>query len=311
MLNIPFRCERSISIDKHISLVSPVIGNFHTWQQWSPWMCMEKECSVKIEGSIGEVGHRQAWDGERIGSGKMVMTSKSDAGFKYDLEFLKPWKSKSTVEFKFEGVGGETKVTWLMNGGVPIYLFFLRKMMRAWVGSDYERGLKMLKEYLETGSVSTDTQVAGQQEKAGFHYLGIRKSSSIEEMPALMSKDFGHLMELVGKGEIAEPKDVVAFYHKWDLLKQRCDFTSALVYDEAPKTTKKLISGMFPDHRVLQVVHTGAYDHLGNAWSTAMSEQRSKKLKVNKKVPWYERYLNNPEDVESEELKTEINIPVK
>jgi len=311
MLNIPFRCERSISIDKHISLISPVIGNFHTWSQWSPWMCIEKECPVKIEGSIGEVGHRQEWAGTRIGTGNMVMTSKSDSGYQYDLEFLTPWKSKSTVEFKFEGVGGETKVTWVMNGSLPIFMFFLKKMMKAWVESDYDRGLKMLKEYMETGSVVTDTEVTGEHSKEGFYYLGLRKSSSVEDMPALMSKDFGYLMELVGNGELPEPKDFVALYHKWDIVKKRCDFTSALVYDESPQSSKNLISGMYPDHNVLQVVHTGPYDHLGNAWSTIMSEQRHKKLKMNKKIPWYERYLNNPEEVEAEELKTEINIPIR
>lgn len=272
---------------------------------------MEKDCPVKIQGSLGEVGHRQEWDGDRIGSGSMVMTSSSDAGFHYDLEFIKPWKSKGTVEFKLEGQGGETRVTWVMNGSLPIFMFFLKKMMKAWVGSDYERGLSMLKEYLENGSVLTETQVVGEQDKQGFHYLGIRKSASLEDMPSVMSKDFGQLMAWVGESELPEPQDFIAFYHKYDIVKKRCDFTSALVYDEKPENTQNLASGQVPEHRVVQVVHTGPYDNLGNAWAAVMAEQRSKKLKLNKKVPWYERYINSPEDVEPDELQTEINIPIK
>ena len=272
---------------------------------------METDCVHNIEGYPQEVGHRQDWDGQRIGSGDMVMTHSSDTGYKYDLQFIKPWKSKSTVEFQLEGHGGETKVTWVMNGGVPFYLFFLKKMMKALTESDYDRGLKMLKEYLEQGSVPTQTKVVGEQSKQGFYYLGIRKSTSLEDMPTEMSKDFGQLMEWVNSSNLPQPRDVVAFYHKYDLVKKQCDFTSALVYDEKPENTKKLIAGQVPDHRAIQVIHTGPYDHLGNAWSAVMAEQRSKKLKWNKKVPWYERYMNNPEDVEPEEIQTEINIAIR
>ena len=36
-----------------------------------------------------------------------------------------------------------------MEGTLPIFLFFMKKKMSAMVGSDYERGLAMLKELLE------------------------------------------------------------------------------------------------------------------------------------------------------------------
>lgn len=311
MLNIPFRCEKSIVINKHISLVAPVVGNFHTWDAWSPWLCMEKDCAPKIHGSIGEPGHRQEWDGTRIGSGSMKMTAATETSFDYDLQFLKPWKSSSKVKFTFDGTGGETKITWAMRSGLPVFLGFMIKTTKAMVESDFDRGLKMLKEYLETGTVVSDTEVTGMKEKDGFYYVGLRKASSIEDMPAAMSKDFGKLMEMIKEGDLQEPLDCVAFYHKYDLIKQRCEFTSALVYEQPPENTHGLISSMVPDHRVVQSVHTGSYLHLGNAWSATMAEQRSNKSKMNKKIPWYERYVNNPEEVDADELITEINIPIK
>lgn len=311
MLNIPFRCEQSISISKHISVVSPVIGDFNSWSTWSPWLCMEKDCQVFIAGRPNEVGHRQEWDGQRIGSGNIEITEISDDLINYQLEFIKPWKSTSKVEFRLEGKGGETKVAWVMDGKLPIFMAFFKKIMRAGVESDFARGLSMLKDYLEKGRFVTDTEVTGHHEQAGFHYLGVRRSSSIEDMPSVMSKDFGQLMEWASSGQMPEPDDFVSFYHKYDLVKKRCDFTSALVYREKPENTQNIIAGQIPSHNVLRVVHTGPYDYLGNAWSTVMAEQRNKKLKMNKKVPWYERYINSPEDVEPEELVTEINIPIK
>ena len=42
----------------------------------------------------------------------------------YDLTFLKPWKSKSTVAFVLSAAGSNTRVTWRMKGALPVFLFF-------------------------------------------------------------------------------------------------------------------------------------------------------------------------------------------
>ena len=311
MFNKPFRCEQSITVNKHISQVSPAVGDFNTWRIWSPWVCMETDCLFKVEGNPQELGHKQEWYGDRIGSGEMVMTHSSAEVYKYDLQLITPWRSNNTVEFHLEGRGGNTKVTWMMNGEMPLYLFPSKQAMKCAIESDYGRGLKMLKEYLETGSVPSETEISGEQSKQGFHYLGLRKSTSLDNMSTEMSRAFGKVLDWVNSSEIERPKGYVTFYHKYDIVKKRCDFTVAPVYTGKPANTKRLIVGEIPDHRVVQVVHTGLYDYLGNAWATVMAEQQCEKLKLNKKIPHYERYLNNPEDKEPEEIKTEVNIPVR
>lgn len=40
-----------------------------------------------------------------------------------------------------------------MDGKLPYFMFFMVKMMKNWIGMDYERGLAMLKEFIETGEV--------------------------------------------------------------------------------------------------------------------------------------------------------------
>ena len=311
MFSISFQCKRSISISKPMADVRSVVGDFSLWGHWSPWLCMEKDCQFSTEGEPRQPSHRQDWDGQRIGSGNMVMTSQTETSFVYDLTFLKPWKSKSTVEFSFNEQEGETEVTWIMNGSLPFFMFFMKKMMIAWVESDFDRGLLMLKDYIEQGQVLSDTEVTGTRQKQGFFYLGIDKESSIADMPEIMAKDFSQLMEWVEASDIAAPKEVISFYHKYDLVNGRCKFTSALLYDEEPENTKDLASGQVPDHQVVQVVHTGPYKYLGNAWSTVMAEQRTKKLKMDKQLSWYELYINDPSETPEADLKTEINIPIK
>ncbi|OEY67515.1 SRPBCC family protein [Marinobacter sp. X15-166B] len=150
MLSIPFTVRRSIEIDKPPDSIFTSISDFNTWRSWSPWLSQEPECPVEIGGVPGKPGHKQSWDGKKIGSGHMELsTVVPGQTLEYDLSFVKPWKSQSKAAFEFEQEGQATRVTWSMEGTLPIFLFFMKKKMSAMVAKDYERGLAMLKKLLE------------------------------------------------------------------------------------------------------------------------------------------------------------------
>jgi uncharacterized protein YndB with AHSA1/START domain len=150
MLSIPFTVQRSIVISKPADSVFASVSDFSTWPSWSPWLSQEPDCPAEIEGAPGKPGHTQSWDGKKIGSGRMELTEVVPGRrLDYDLFFIKPWKSRSKAAFAFEKEGQATRVTWFMEGTLPLFLFFMKKKMTAMVGSDYERGLVMLKELLE------------------------------------------------------------------------------------------------------------------------------------------------------------------
>ena len=151
MFSIPFDVQRSIVIRKPADLVYSTVADFSTWRSWSPWLTQEPDSSVEVSGAPGEPGHKQAWSGKKIGSGHMELVGVvSGRTLDYDLFFIKPWKSRSKAAFVFEEEGKDTKVTWSMDGTLPAPMFFMKKKMAAMVGGDYERGLAMLKELLET-----------------------------------------------------------------------------------------------------------------------------------------------------------------
>ena len=150
MLSIPFTVERSIVIETPTETVFTMISDFNTWPSWSPWLSQEPEGPVEISGEPGTPGHKQSWDGKKIGSGHIELDEVvPDRSLGYNLYFIKPWKSNSRAAFRFEPEGNGTRVSWSMDGTLPIFLFFMKKKMSAMVGSDYERGLAMLKEQLE------------------------------------------------------------------------------------------------------------------------------------------------------------------
>lgn len=309
MFGISYSVDRTIEIDKPLDEVKRVVSDFNTWRAWSPWLSQEKECPVEITGRPANTGHSQSWDGERIGSGSITIKAIEENVFYYDLEFYKPWKAHSDVTFRFVDNGDKTSVTWDMHSKLPFFMFFLKKLMIAMIGSDYDRGLSMLKDFIEKGKADTTLDGIGDEE--GFHYLGIKRSCTIAEMPDLMSADFQSLGEKIQSGELDEADGCISFYHKFDMVGGKCEYTSALTYADKPIKTAGLEPGEVSAHKGAKVTHVGEYKFLGNAWSAVMGYQRSAKLKTNKKLPWYERYLNNPGETESKDLITEIIIPVK
>lgn len=312
MFSISFNLDQSIRIDKSLEDVFETVADFSSWKEWSPWLCQERDCSVEIEGQRSMLGHKQSWNGKRIGEGSMELIAKSDnKELEYRIDFIKPWKSTSEVHFFFKEIDGLTEVTWTMKGSLPIFLFFMKPMMKALITMDYKRGLSMLKDLVEEGEVHTDTDIKGVSNKDPFYYLGIKRQCSIDEMPELMTKDINELNVKYQTGILEEADELICLYHKYDFVKSKCEYTVAFAYKNRPDENHGFENGRIDAHKRIQVVHTGPYKHLGNAWMTAMSFQRAEKAKINKSLPMYEIYLNNPEKVAEKEIRTEIGIPVQ
>jgi len=144
--------EKSTVIDAPVEKVYNVLSDFNQWKPWSPWLITEPEAKV----TVAEDAKSYEWEGKRTGAGKMAITDEStNHSINIDLNFFKPWKSKAKVRFRIEHEGEGTKVTWFMDSSLPFFMFWMTKMMTALIGMDYDRGLSMLKEYAETGAVST------------------------------------------------------------------------------------------------------------------------------------------------------------
>lgn len=304
MFTIPFNVQRTIAVSKPVEDIFQIIADFNSWRSWSPWLCQEPECPVSIQGQPGKQGHSQRWDGERIGTGEMMlMAVDSHNGLRYQITFLKPWKSQAKVNFEFTQAGECTKITWSMQGTLPIFMIFMRNAMSALVASDYERGLVMLKELAETGEVLSHTKVLGELACDGFYYLGRRKTCELNEVALSMENDFVELNALLEKQKIPSPDFSVSLYHQYDLAKQQCVYTSGFGYVSKPleMINDDFESGCIEHHKALCVDHVGAYRHLGNGWSTAHGLLRVSKQKASKKIPMYEIYANSPGDVDEGE----------
>ncbi|MEM9444036.1 MAG: SRPBCC family protein [Verrucomicrobiota bacterium] len=304
-----FIVSKSILVDTSQENVYDTLRDFKQWPAWSPWIIVEPDCQLDYASD----GNSYTWDGSVIGTGDIKITSEEKPHIiRYQISFVKPFKSSSEVTLRLEPVDNYIKITWTLYGSLPIFLFWMKPMMRASVGMDYLRGLNMLKDYLEKGSVSTALTFIGEEIFPGFSYIGIRKQSPIQEIAKEMEKDFEKLNTL--SKELSIQQDVKAFsiYHKWDIVNATCNYTVGFpLSQETSSIPQDFTMGKIPSCQVYTVKHKGPYRHIGNAWSAVMMRSQSRILKQKTNIHPFEIYENSPKNTAENALITKVHFPIK
>lgn len=300
--------ERSIEINANIKKVKNIISDFNHWRTWSPWLILEPEAKV----TVSEDSKTQEWEGKRIGSGKMTYTGEKDGVLYYDLMFLKPWKSKATADFIVEALGdNKTKLTWTMKGSLPFFMFWMKTIMQRMIGMDYDRGLLMLKDYIENGNVGVKLEFLGESNYAGCNYVGVKTICTVDGIGEAMECDFGKLMPYA-KGDDENLKDeIFSIYHKFDFNRNKVIYTSGVAVHSIPENLPEgFISGQIPATKIQTVRHIGPYELSGNAWSAIMAMERAKEFKQNKKIPPMEFYRNSPKETDPKDLISDVYMAI-
>lgn len=298
--------KRSVLIDAPQEQVFDTLRDFTTWPIWSPWIITEPETKL----SYSDDGKSYSWEGEFVGSGNLQLESENrPTAINSQLNFIKPFKSKASTRFKVDKkTENQTQVTWEMDSSLPIFFFFMTKMFAAIIGMDYQRGLTMLKGYIEDGMVPSKLDF-NQIDSPQLGLVGIQKTCSIDDMGCLMTECLEKLAEIEGKGK------GISIYHKWDVVNHQVTFTTGYLVDREPAANQSLPKGSafatIPATPAFTVTHTGPYKHLGNGWAAGINRGRNKVYKQNKRIHPFEIYQNSPAEVTENELKTTIHFPMK
>lgn len=148
-----FTVRRAMRIATPPERVFPLIDDFHSWPQWSPWERLDPGMSRTHSGAARGPGAVYEWNGNRkVGEGRMEITeSAAPRHVTVKLDFVRPFASSNVTEFTLEPDGDGTQVTWDMRGPNA----FVSKVMGVFInmdrmiGNDFERGLASLKSLAE------------------------------------------------------------------------------------------------------------------------------------------------------------------
>ncbi|MDP2574775.1 SRPBCC family protein [Vibrio penaeicida] len=303
---LSYQVCRDIEIEKTPEFIIGFISNFKHWPDWSPWLIMERNCTLTYNGDLGNIQSGYEWSGNLVGAGSMVLTSKTDDQLEMSLTFLRPFKSSAIVKFKASPTASGTRLSWVMESRVPWFLFFLKGMFKSMIGMDYDRGLLMLKSLVETGEVHSELTLVGNSMLPATHYIALKNGAGIQDMGPTMQGDIVKLDEFLVEKNIESSGEMFALYDRMDMATMHFDFHTCYPISEPVNVPEPFICGYLKASETYVVEHTGAYQFLGNAWSMAMMAARHNKVKVTRKPMGIERYVDNPNNVEITKLRTEI-----
>jgi hypothetical protein len=146
--------SRSATIAASPDAVFKVVNDFRQWDNWSPWSKLDPKMTKTLEGPPEGVGAKYHWSGNNeVGEGTTsLVESKSPEKVGMKLEFVRPFKGTSDVQFTFAPEGTGTKVTWAMQSKKP----FLGKVIGLFMdcekmcGDQFSEGLANLKKLVES-----------------------------------------------------------------------------------------------------------------------------------------------------------------
>ncbi len=303
--------SRSIMIDAPKEKIQDAIIYFTEFVKWSPWLIMEPDAKTAFSENQGEIGSGYSWEGELVGAGQMKLIHVDENDIEMKIHFLKPFKSEARTVFTLVESEGQTEVIWHMHSSLPWFMFFMKKKMESFIAMDYERGLGMLKEYLETGHINSSVMIEGIVDIEGRKYVGIPRTCSIEDVGEVMKADYKTLFDFIADNEIVLEEMPFSIYKTFDIPNNQTQFISCIPYDGDALLPKGFVRGEIASQKAIKTVHTGSYRHLGNGWTAAMTYARVKKIRTTNTMLGIEVYPNDPDDTPEEKLTTEIYLPLK
>ncbi len=306
--------EKSIEIAAPPEKVFEIISDLGKWRPWNPWLITEPEAHVDVAAD----GKHYSWNGARTGSGEMRITAEqAPSSVDLELTFLKPFKSHAKVGFRVAPKDEGSSVSWTMHSSLPFFMFFMTNMMKTMIGMDYDRGLAMLKDYVETGMVASKIEDRGVSQYPGCKYIGIETECALDELGPRMAEDFKRLQQWLESSGNKASADAFSIYRKWDLSKGRAQYTCGIPLANLPSdVAAPFVTGEIPALKTHVLDHVGPYRHLGNAWSTGMQMARGKEIRVSKAHKPFETYALNadgalPGKASDKDTRTSLHFAVK
>ncbi|HHF0560010.1 TPA: SRPBCC family protein [Vibrio antiquarius] len=303
---LSYQVCRSIEINKNQSEIIGYLKDFNNWPDWSPWIILEPSCELTFSDNQGHVGAGYQWNGQRIGTGAIVLESTQEHRLDMELHFFRPIKSHGKVTLIVTPSQDGCLVEWQMQSRVPWYLFFLKSMFKSMIEMDYQRGLRMLKSKLETGQVLSDLVEIGNRTQPQVHYIGIKDEASIPELGPVIEEQVHKLKQIVDDKGLSVNGELFCYYQSMDIQKGMFEFITCLPLDNAVTAPEGAVSGTIPESETFVVEHRGEYQFLGNAWALAMNLVRQSGMKAKTSPLGIERYLDNPQETTQDKLRTEV-----
>jgi effector-binding domain-containing protein len=303
-----YTVTRAVVINNTSENISKKIVDFQEWNNWSPWIGIDKTEKYTFNDTIG-IGAKMEWTGDTIGEGNMTITGITKDTIKYDLIFMAPWKSVSAGSFSFAKADAGTTVTWTNKGELawPLmrlmgFIMNFDKMM----GPDFEKGLAKLKTTVENSSKYSYNII--EKDVPSSTIATVHNKIKMEEIADVLGKSYGSIQELMAKQGAQMAGAPMAITIAYDSLSW--EFEAAIPIDKEIKGNDKVQVKKSYAGKVIYLSYMGPYNGTYQAYIELESYKKEKGYTDNG-GPW-EVYVTDPTtEPDTSKWITEIYFPVK
>ena len=295
--------ERSITVERPVTMMYEILNGYRYFNEWSPWAKRDPKALFTISGPEAGVGARMSWigDPQLVGSGwQQIVASKPYEQVNIQLDF--DAQGLADTGFLLTAQGGASEITWFFDSdlteGVNFLDSFLARyfglLFDRWVGGDYEAGLANLKQYAESLPVSDFSQLEIEQvDVVAQNILFVNTISSQDpaDIAGAMTAAYAEISLFMHQAGIPISGQPMAITRAWE--EGRYQFDSAIPVDFIPgELTGNINSGLSPAGPAVRAVHHGAYDQMMPTYSKLIAYMSAHGLSHGQ-VSW-EHYVTDP-----------------
>lgn len=285
-----FEVSRSLEMAVPADRVFNAIADLRTWPLWSPWLIHEPDAEILYSDDCRQEGGYYSWNGQRVGAGRLTHVSlRPKSRIEQRLEFTRPFRSVSRVNWELESRDDKTLVSWEMTGRMPFLLRFMAARMEPTIGRDYELGLALLQGYLDDHTPHPSLDFVGAEKLEDFSYWAMPCHGNLRQLEAARQP----AIEALTAAAVGRTGLPLTLYHRFDPLDSQYRAEIAIpITRTTPDTsyTRREFSG----GRYFKMILRGDHRFIPLAWYALASHCRMHRHKPDPARPALEIYQLAP-----------------
>jgi effector-binding domain-containing protein/uncharacterized protein YndB with AHSA1/START domain len=261
--------SRSTVINAPREVVWNNVTRFENINQWSPWMKLDPNMKVTLEGTDGAVGAKQSWVGnEQVGEGSQTISALDPMNrAESKIQFIKPWESEADAYVALADTTGGVLVTWGFTSTMPrpFNIFGLFMDMDEAIGKDYDKGLASLKEISEQNAAAAPSKTyrgyqIAEKNMAAKTYIGKKETVMFRDIGTFFGNNLPRIIADVQKAGLQTAGVPSGIYYTYDTVKMQTAMAAVVPVKEAASMVKPWETISINAGKALALDYYGAYD---------------------------------------------------
>ncbi len=306
------RFEQTRLIDAPLAQVYAMVADLHQWQHWSPWLAQDSGAALTFSDSASGKGSRCSWESATMGAGLIEQVRlQAPERIEQHLRLRHPFTVFGRSYWTFDDQDGKTRITWGLRGRVAFSMRAFAATVKGSLALDCRHALDQLASLLEPATAARYEIVhLGVRDVAPIRYVYRNYQGSINGLPQAVVDVTAELRQQLTTAGVPAAGSPLAIYFKTN-IKLRTTSCHIGIPVDTPDDFDAFAVRELAAHRAYVVRLNGDRAALEIAWFYAMQRMVAQKIQPDQRLPPFESYLVRDAQALTQDLVTELHLPVR